>query len=396
MIPKIIHWCWFGHGQVPPMAQKCIRSWKEKLPDYEIKEWNEDNFDVNSVRYVSEAYQKRKFAFVTDYVRLYALYNEGGIYMDSDVEVLRRLDQFHGLPAFTGYESNGACITGIMGSEKRGRWVKDLMDEYQFRQFIRPDGTLDMTTNVKYTVRLMQKKGCRLDGTKEVLPGYVTIFPQDYFCPKSFKTKRITLTENTYTIHHFAASWWDARARCIHWTRRYLGARAADVLRYFWRPFPVVVHSLWASAKRKCRKLLPSCGEEFARYAVVGGIAFAADFGTMVLAQECLLKRFECGIYFSVMLGFFVGLIVNYVLSLCFVFTKDRYADKGRNVGSFLLFGIIGAAGLGWTELGMWLGVRVFSWNYMFVKILVTGAVLAWNYLGRKWLVFNGAKEVSE
>ena len=260
MIPKIIHWCWFGHGQVPPMAQKCIRSWKEKLPDYEIKEWNEDNFDVNSVRYVSEAYQRRKFAFVTDYVRLHALYNEGGIYMDSDVEVLRRLDQFHGLPAFTGYESNGACITGIMGSEKGGRWVKDLMDEYQFRQFIRPDGTLDMTTNVKYTVRLMQKKGCRLDGTKEVLPGYVTIFPQDYFCPKSFKTKRITLTENTYTIHHFAASWWDARARCIHWTRRHLGARAADVLRYFWRPFPVVVRSLWSSAKRRCRKLLLSRG----------------------------------------------------------------------------------------------------------------------------------------
>lgn len=256
MIPKIIHWCWFGRGELPPLAKKCIESWKNLLPDYEIKMWNEDNFDVSSVQYVSEAYQKCKYAFVSDYVRLYALYTEGGIYMDSDVEVLKRLDEFHELTAFTGYESNGACLTGIMGSEKGGRWVKDLLDEYQGRQFIKSDGSLNMTTNVKYTVRLMKAKGLRLDGTKEIVSDYVAIFPWDYFCPKSWKTGEITTTANTRTIHHFAASWWGPRDRCIHWTKRHLGEFPARCVRYFWRPFPVVVRSLWASVKRRCGKVM--------------------------------------------------------------------------------------------------------------------------------------------
>ena len=155
MIPKIIHWCWFGRGELPPLAKKCIASWKEHLSDYEIKVWNEDNFDVNSVRYVAEAYQKRKYAFVSDYVRLSALHAEGGIYMDTDVEVLKRLDRFHELPAFTGYESDDACGMGMLGSEKGGRWVKDLMDEYQGLQFIKPDGRLNMTTIVKHAMRVM-------------------------------------------------------------------------------------------------------------------------------------------------------------------------------------------------------------------------------------------------
>ena len=162
-------------------------------------------------------------------------------------------------------------------------------------------------------------------------------------------------------------------------------------LRFYWlRYLPARIS--WRLLKMAKRIPFLQCGEEFIRYAVVGGVAFVADFATMVLAQECFLGRFAHGVYLSVMLGFFAGLAVNYVLSLWFVFTRDRYADRGRNVWSFLVFGIIGAAGLGWTELGMWLGVQVLSWNYMFVKIIVTGAVLAWNYLGRKWLVFSGAR----
>ncbi len=136
--------------------------------------------------------------------------------------------------------------------------------------------------------------------------------------------------------------------------------------------------------------------EEFFKYVVVGGVAFVADFGTMVLSQEFFFARFAWGVYMAAMLGFVVGLVVNYTLSLWFVFTKDRYADRGRNVGSFLAFGVIGAMGLAWTELGMWLGVHVLSLNYMLVKVFVTAAVLAWNYLGRKWLVFSNAKEVCE
>ena len=128
---------------------------------------------------------------------------------------------------------------------------------------------------------------------------------------------------------------------------------------------------------------------EFLRYAVVGGISFLADFGTLVLSQECLLKRFVGGVYVSTCLGFVVGLAVNYSLSLRFVFTQSKDRGKGRSFGAFLVFGAIGLAGLAWTELGMWIGIEILSWNYMFVKVLVTIIVLGWNYLGRKLIIFN-------
>lgn len=131
---------------------------------------------------------------------------------------------------------------------------------------------------------------------------------------------------------------------------------------------------------------------EFVRYAVVGGVAFLVDFGTLVLAQEAFFKNFASGVYISTVLGFIAGLAVNYVLSLLFVFTQEKDRGKGRNLGAFLVFGAIGALGLLWTELGMWAGVELLGWNYMLVKIFVTGAVLVWNYLGRKVLIFN-AKE---
>ena len=257
MIPKVIHWCWFGRGKVPRLAKKCIKSWRKYLPDYEIKLWNEDNFDIHSVKYVEEAYEKRKFAFVTDYVRLYALYTEGGIYMDSDVEVLKRIDRFHELPAFTGYESEVGCITGIMGSEKGGQWVKDLMDEYHARPFVLPDGSLNTKTNVHYTSCMMKEKGVVLDCMKEtVVPEYLTIYPRDYFCPKLWASGDITITENTYTIHHFNASWWEPRKWWIRWTDNHIGPRAAYYVGYFWRPFPVVVRSLLGAVKRRVLRVI--------------------------------------------------------------------------------------------------------------------------------------------
>lgn len=128
---------------------------------------------------------------------------------------------------------------------------------------------------------------------------------------------------------------------------------------------------------------------EFLRYVIVGGLAFVADFGALVAAQELVLGAFTWGVYVSTVVGFVVGLAVNYSLSLLFVFTQAKDKGKGRTVGAFVVFGIIGLLGLGWTELGMWLGIEMLGWNYMIVKILVTGAVLMWNYLGRKLLIFN-------
>lgn len=128
---------------------------------------------------------------------------------------------------------------------------------------------------------------------------------------------------------------------------------------------------------------------EFLRYIVVGGVAFVADFGTLVACQELLFSSLDWGIYAATATGFGVGLAVNYALSLLFVFTQPKDRGKGRSVGAFVVFGIVGLLGLLWTELGMWLGIEILEWNYMLVKVFVTGAVLVWNYLGRKILIFR-------
>ena len=206
MIPKIIHYCWFGRGKMPEMAIQCIESWTKYLPDYELKLWNEDTFDINSIVYVKEAYEARKFAFITDYVRLYALYTFGGIYMDTDVEVIKNLDDLLELPAFSGFESEKEIPTGIMASEQHGAWAKEMLAYYNGKHFLKPDGTPDMTTNVEIISSLMSANGFVLKNSYQVYRSYMHIFPKDYFCPKA-RSGLITLTDNTYCIHHFAGSW---------------------------------------------------------------------------------------------------------------------------------------------------------------------------------------------
>ena len=208
MIPKLIHYCWFGRGQMPELALKCIESWHKYLPGYTLKLWNEDSFDINTVPYVKEAYEARKYAFVTDYIRLYALYHEGGIYMDTDVEVLKPLDDLLDLPAFSGYESNKFTNfpTGLMASAAGGVWVKEQLDYYTDRHFILPDGSLDMTTNTVTISRIMKENGFELTGEYQVYKNDMHCFPSDYFCPMT-STRVLKLTKNSYCIHHFAGSW---------------------------------------------------------------------------------------------------------------------------------------------------------------------------------------------
>ena len=207
MIPKIIHYCWFGRGQLPALAIKCIESWKKFLPDYEIKEWNEDNFDLDMYPYVREAYDNRKFAFVTDVVRLHALYTEGGVYMDTDVEVLKSLDPFLHHTAFSGFEDDVHIPTGIMASEKGGKWAKENLAYYDNRHFINEDGSMDLTTNVITLTNYMLPLGLKQNNTYQDFPNLITFYPKDYFCPKSYDDGRIYLTNRTVTIHHFAGSW---------------------------------------------------------------------------------------------------------------------------------------------------------------------------------------------
>lgn len=207
MIPRVIHYCWFGRGRKPRLAERCIASWRRHLPDYELREWNEDNFNLDSYPYTREAYDRGKYAFVTDVVRLYALYHEGGIYMDTDVEVLRPLDEFLDREAFTGFETPEKVPTGIMASEPHGAWAKQLLDYYSGRHFVAPDGSTDTTTNVTVITRMMLDHGLRLDGTLQHLPGLVTIYPRDFFCPLAWGATDTHFSANTATIHHFAGSW---------------------------------------------------------------------------------------------------------------------------------------------------------------------------------------------
>lgn len=206
MIPKIIHYCWFGGNTMPELAQKCIESWKIHCPDYEIREWNESNFDLNCNQYVKKAYEAKKWAFVTDYVRLWAIVSEGGIYMDTDVEVISSLDEYLDERAFSGFETEESISTGIMACEKGFPLFKELLDEYRNRSFIKPDGTYDLTTNVAAITNYCLRYGLTLNNTKQTIQGF-TIYQQDIFSPKSYRTGIITCTDNTHTIHHFSGSW---------------------------------------------------------------------------------------------------------------------------------------------------------------------------------------------
>ncbi|MGE6220062.1 glycosyltransferase family 32 protein [Nubsella zeaxanthinifaciens] len=209
MIPKILHYCWFGNGEMPELALKCLESWRKYLPDYEIMVWNESNFDVNMYRFASEAYKEKKYAFVADVCRLYALKNMGGIYLDTDVEFLKPLDEkVLQQNAFTGFEDNLLLSSAIMGSEKNGKWINDLLPYYDNRSFYLKDGTHDVNPNTEIITEFMKtRKNVQINNTFQELEGYCTIFPSDYFCPKSWKTLKIKQTPNTYCIHHFAGSW---------------------------------------------------------------------------------------------------------------------------------------------------------------------------------------------
>ena len=210
MIPKIIHYIWFGKGKKNKLIENCINSWKKYCPDYKIIEWNEDNFDINSNQYVKEAYENKKWAFVSDYVRLYALYNEGGLYFDTDLEVLSNIDEFLNNNAFSGYELSNYIPTAIMGAEKGNEWIKLLLDYYDGRSFYNEDGSLDLTTNVKVISKLTSEKyNVNYDGKLINVEGVFKIYPADYFCPKNSETGELYLTENSCTIHHFNASWVD-------------------------------------------------------------------------------------------------------------------------------------------------------------------------------------------
>ena len=207
-IPKIVHYCWFGEKSLPDEAKKCIDSWRKYLPDYELRLWNEENFNINCNQFVKEAYHNKKYAFVTDYVRLYALYHYGGVYMDTDVEVIKSLDKFLVHESFTSFENEHSIPTGMMAASKNNTWIKDLLSYYDNKSFYLDNGKLyNQPNTVPITKLTLEKYDLKLNNEHQILEGDLNIYPFDYFCAKDWRTGEVKITKNTHTIHHFHGSW---------------------------------------------------------------------------------------------------------------------------------------------------------------------------------------------
>lgn len=214
MIPKVIHYCWFGRNPLPTDAKKCIESWRKYMPDYEIKEWNENNFDVNSIPYTQEAYKAKKYAFVSDYARFWILYNYGGVYFDTDVQVIKSMDDIISKGPFMGCEIDAKrdlevpkVNPGLGLAVNPGLGLfKEMLELYSTLHFINLDGSYNQKTIVAYTTEMLLKHGLKsISGIQECAG--VFIYPTEYFCPLSFETKKLNITNNTRSIHLFSASW---------------------------------------------------------------------------------------------------------------------------------------------------------------------------------------------
>ena len=207
MIPKIIHYCWFGNGEKPEIVKKCIESWKEKCKGYEIIEWNEKNFDINSNKFVSDAYANKKYAFVSDYVRLFALKNFGGIYLDTYLEDLKNFDDYLDNKSFWGLEAGNYIATSTMGAEKNNPMIEEFFKEYLDRNFINEDGSLNTGTNVIVISQKFKEMGAKLDGKREKIDGIGVIYPMEIFSPYDYRYYQDYRTDKTVTVHYFHKSW---------------------------------------------------------------------------------------------------------------------------------------------------------------------------------------------
>ncbi|MDE6234859.1 MAG: glycosyl transferase [Muribaculaceae bacterium] len=241
MIPKKIHYCWFGRNPLPESALKCIASWRKYLPDYEIIEWNEDNFDVFQTQYTAQAYQAGKYAFVSDYARFKILYEHGGLYFDTDVEVIRPMDDIIANGAFMGFEINpckshtyGEVNPGVgIGSQIDNPILGELIKKYEFLQFQNNDGSFNLTTIVKYTTDVLKGEGLsNVEGIQYLKD--ITIYPADYFNPYDDLTGRLKKTPNTVSIHWYSKSWIKinpVRKFISNWIHRIIGSENSVYLR---------------------------------------------------------------------------------------------------------------------------------------------------------------------
>lgn len=215
-IPKIIHFCWFGGKEKPSKVQECIESWYKYLSDYEFMEWNERNFDINSNEYVKQAYDEKKFAYVSDYARIKALYQYGGIYMDTDVMVYRSFNNLLDNKCILGFEQENYIATSFMACIPKYELIKEFIDKYDNVSFYNSDKSLDLTTNVERLTGILEKRGLVRNNELQKV-GDIIVYPQEYFSPYDYGNFIRKNTENTYCEHLFLVSWlpWTTKIKKI-------------------------------------------------------------------------------------------------------------------------------------------------------------------------------------
>ena len=237
MIPKIIHYIWFGRGEYPEKVKECIDSWKRYLPDYKYMLWNEDTFDVNANAFTREAYAQKKYAFVSDYVRLCALSKYGGIYMDTDMEILKPVDPFLKERLVLGTDDLGH-ITAFMATEANHPLWKALIDRYSAMKFINDDGSLNMVVNNIYIEEQLAKYGYRVANEYQSLQEGIKVYPDQYFHVLNFMNGERHITSNSYAIHWHTLTW---LPRSVHWKKfirntimsKVIGPKNAEKLAYW-------------------------------------------------------------------------------------------------------------------------------------------------------------------
>ena len=235
MIPKLLHYCWFGGKPLNKLGRECLESWRRFFPDYEIIEWNENNFDINSCKYAKQAYEAQKWAFVSDYARFKILYEYGGVYFDTDVEVIKSFDDILEKGNFMGCEKCSLVAPGLgLAFEPRAEIVREINEDYEKDEFLNPDGTCDLTTIVDRTTYVLKKYGLIESKNIQEIAG-VKIYPPEYFCPIDMETNKLCITSNTHSIHKFASSWESktsiVRGKIYRFVNRFFGKNAAMLLK---------------------------------------------------------------------------------------------------------------------------------------------------------------------
>lgn len=229
-IPKVIHYCWFGKGEMPKLAKKCIKSWKKYCPDYEIVCHNEDNFDLLQNRYMREAYEAGKWAFVSDVARLKIIYDNGGIYLDTDVELIKPIDDLLKLDGFMGFDEKGIVATGLgFGAQKGNKIVSEFLKDYDNIPFTLPDGSYDLTPCPDRNTESLKRLGMDVNNKNQKFMD-MTFLPSEFLCPMDYYTGKKTITENTYSIHHYSASWTSKVTKRTTRIKRIIGVKMYNKL----------------------------------------------------------------------------------------------------------------------------------------------------------------------